>query len=416
MDIDHEEIINTRDILTKEENIVQEANIITIDNKENIDNINSPQLIQDILHLSTNSTKNGFQIQNNMIKSLYSFNNSILSIFDSNLNDFNPDIYFLQKKHKLHSMDFNKNNIRNNFLQNKIEQYNDLKQKISQYKNNINNNEINNDKDNIIKTQKLFFINHPLINLFKEEIDINEIKKEIKEEYNNKMKDNTGHKPAEIIPHHGINIIQDILHHQEEEEEDEEESEGMISVNNDNEEEDDELYQPLHEEGNNNNNNEVQNNNENENINNNNEQPPQHINLPEQDNHNDILINLEPNNIVPDHPLPIIEPIVPLEQIPPIEPIEPIEPIHPIEPLPPIPHPIIDIPHPLNIQEPNNNDVIDIVVPENIHNVDHNYEQNDNGVENNNNQHIVNNEQNNESMSDSYKSIPSDEDDDINDV
>ena len=134
--------INTQNNISKENDIDKGLDL------DNIENINSPQLIQDILHLSTNSTKNGFQLQNNMIKSLYSFNNSILSILDSNIDNFNPEIYFLQKKHKIHNMDFNINNIRNSFLLNKIEQYNDLKQKISEYKNNKNNKDISEDDKN----------------------------------------------------------------------------------------------------------------------------------------------------------------------------------------------------------------------------------------------------------------------------
>ena len=114
----------------KNKNIVKE--------EKNFQNINSPQLIQDILHLSSHSTQNGFQHQNNLIKSLYSFNDSILPILDDNFSEddinFNPRIIFLKKRNKLNMMNFAQINSRNNSLLKKINQYNDLKQKISDFK------------------------------------------------------------------------------------------------------------------------------------------------------------------------------------------------------------------------------------------------------------------------------------------
>ena len=396
--------INTQNNISKENDIDKN---LDLDNNENI---NSPQLIQDILHLSTNSTKNGFQLQNNMIKSLYSFNNSILSILDSNIDNFNPEIYFLQKKHKIYNMDFNKNNFRNSFLSNKIEQYNDLKRKIFEYKNNKNNKDISEDD---IRTQKLFIINHPLINLFKEEIDINEMKKEIKQEYMNKMKDNTEYKPVEEIPHPGINIMHDLgflneVGENEEEEELEEENEDISLHDGDNEE-----IPELDISG--------------DHINNDN------IN---QDNN----LHIDNNNIPPIIAHPGIEPIPPIIAHPVIEPIPPIinppEIVHPfenindIEPnepnnsnLPNNPLPLIqqNIEAPIVpiIEEPEhiNNINIEIQPPQidihddNIQNIVQINPQNDNNEQNKNESEHNDNDKNNGSLSISDKSMKSDEDD-----
>ena len=155
------------------ENIIKEEKL----EPKIIENINSPQLIQDILHLSSHSTQNDYQHQNNLIKSLYSFNDSIIPILDDDFIEdkinYNPKIKFLSMKKKLNSMNFEQINPQNNYLKKKIEQYHDLKKKISEYKTNINeekneeekeNNDIDN-KNELIK--KLFLINHPMINLFK---------------------------------------------------------------------------------------------------------------------------------------------------------------------------------------------------------------------------------------------------------
>ena len=400
------EEINTQNKISKENDIDKNFD------SDNIENINSPQLIQDILHLSTNSTKNGFQLQNNMIKSLYSFNNSILSVLDSNsdIDNFNPEIYFLQKKHKIYNMDFNKNNFRNSFLSNKIEQYNDLKRKISEYKNNKNNKDISEDD---IRTQKLFFINHPLINLFTEEIDINEMKKEIKQEYMNKMKDNTEYKPVEEIPHPGINIIHDLMFlnevgENEEEEELEEENEDISLHDGDNEEIPELVIPPI------------------DHINNDNGNQDNNLPINNNDNIHPIIApqEIEPINeiIAP----PEIEPIPPI--INPPEIVQPLENIlNDLEPnnlnLPNNPPPLIqqNIEAPIVpiIEEPEhiNNINVEIQPPQidihddNVQNIAQINPQNDNNEQNKNESEHNDNDKSNDSLSISYKSVKSDEDD-----
>lgn len=403
MDMKLEEI-NTQNKISKENDIDKNFD------SDNIENINSPQLIQDILHLSTNSTKNGFQLQNNMIKSLYSFNNSILSVLDSNIDNFNPEIYFLQKKHKIYNMDFNKNNFRNSFLSNKIEQYNDLKRKISEYKNNKNNKDISEDD---IRTQKLFFINHPLINLFTEEIDINEMKKEIKQEYMNKMKDNTEYKPVEEIPHPGINIMHDLMFlnevgENEEEEELEEENEDISLHDGDNEEIPELVIPPI------------------DHINNDNGNQDNNLPINNNDNIHPIIApqEIEPINDIIDPPE--------IEPIPPI--INPPEIVHPLENIlndlepnnlnlpnnpPPLIQQNIEAPIVPIIEEPEhiNNINVEIQPPQidihddNVQNIAQINPQNDNNEQNKNESEHNDNDKSNDSLSISYKSVKSDEDD-----
>ena len=403
MDMKLEEI-NTQNNISKENDIDNNFDL------DNIENINSPQLIQDILHLSTNSTKNGFQLQNNMIKSLYSFNNSFLSVLDSNIDNFNPEIYFLQKKHKIYNMDFNKNNFRNSFLSNKIEQYNDLKRKISEYKNNKNNKDISEDD---IRTQKLFFINHPLINLFTEEIDINEMKKEIKQEYMNKMKDNTEYKPVEEIPHPGINIMHDLMFlnevgENEEEEELEEENEDISLHDGDNEEIPELVIPPI------------------DHINNDNGNQDNNLPINNNDNIHPIIApqEIEPINEIIDPPE--------IEPIPPI--INPPEIVHPLENIlndlepnnlnlpnnpPPLIHQNIEAPIVPIIEEPEhiNNINVEIQPPQidihddNVQNIAQINPQNDNNEQNKNESEHNDNDKSNDSLSISYKSVKSDEDD-----
>ena len=397
---------NTQNKISKENDIDKNFD------SDNIENINSPQLIQDILHLSTNSTKNGFQLQNNMIKSLYSFNNSILSVLDSNsdIDNFNPEIYFLQKKHKIYNMDFNKNNFRNSFLSNKIEQYNDLKRKISEYKNNKNNKDISEDD---IRTQKLFFINHPLINLFTEEIDINEMKKEIKQEYMNKMKDNTEYKPVEEIPHPGINIMHDLMFlnevgENEEEEELEEENEDISLHDGDNEEIPELVIPPI------------------DHINNDNGNQDNNLPINNNDNIHPIIApqEIEPINEIIDPPE--------IEPIPPI--INPPEIVHPLENIlndlepnnlnlpnnpPPLIQQNIEAPIVPIIEEPEhiNNINVEIQPPQidihddNVQNIAQINPQNDNNEQNKNESEHNDNDKSNDSLSISYKSVKSDEDD-----
>ena len=298
-----------------------------------IENINSPQLIQDILHLSSHSTQNDYQHQNNLIKSLYSFNDSIIPILDDDFIEdkinYNPKIKFLSMKKKLNSMNFEQINPQNNYLKKKIEQYHDLKKKISEYKTNINeekneeekeNNDIDN-KNELIK--KLFLINHPMINLFKDDIDVIKIKNEIEKQFQEKMKDNSNYKPGPLNPHL-IHVVEEQEHESIQQElsvEDDEDDDNNEEMSEHSEESFIDIYEPnegeQHEnEGNNENN--VNNNNlvnQSENNNNNNNQVPVENNNINQNQPNNYIelpiigeeINLLLNNI---NPIPEFAPLI----------------------------------------------------------------------------------------------------------
>ena len=309
------------------ENIIKEEKL----EPKIIENINSPQLIQDILHLSSHSTQNDYQHQNNLIKSLYSFNDSIIPILDDDFIEdkinYNPKIKFLSMKKKLNSMNFEQINPQNNYLKKKIEQYHDLKKKISEYKTNINeekneeekeNNDIDN-KNELIK--KLFLINHPMINLFKDDIDVIKIKNEIEKQFQEKMKDNSNYKPGPLNPHL-IHVVEEQEHESIQQElsvEDDEDDDNNEEMSEHSEESFIDIYEPnegeQHEnEGNNENNannnnlvNQSENNNNNpipvENNNINQNQPNNYIELP-------IIgeeINLLLNNI---NPIPEFAPLI----------------------------------------------------------------------------------------------------------
>ena len=270
------------------ENIIKEEKL----EPKIIENINSPQLIQDILHLSSHSTQNDYQHQNNLIKSLYSFNDSIISILDDDFIEdkinYNPKIKFLSMKKKLNSMNFEQINPQNNYLKKKIEQYHDIKKKISEYKTNINeekneeekeNNDIDN-KNELIK--KLFLINHPMINLFKDDIDVIKIKNEIEKQFQEKMKDNSNYKPGPLNPHL-IHVVEEQEHESIQQElsvEDDEDDDNNEEMSEHSEESFIDIYEPnegeQHENEGNNENNANNNNlvNQSENNNNNNNQVP----------------------------------------------------------------------------------------------------------------------------------------------
>ena len=300
------------------ENIIKEEKL----EPKIIENINSPQLIQDILHLSSHSTQNDYQHQNNLIKSLYSFNDSIIPILDDDFIEdkinYNPKIKFLSMKKKLNSMNFEQINPQNNYLKKKIEQYHDLKKKISEYKTNINeeekeNNDIDN-KNELIK--KLFLINHPMINLFKDDIDVIKIKNEIEKQFQEKMKDNSNYKPGPLNPHL-IHVVEEQEHESIQQElsvEDDEDDDNNEEMSEHSEESFIDIYEPnegeQHEnEGNNENNaNNANNNNlvnQSENNNNNNNQVPVENNNINQNQPNNYIelpiigeeINLLLNNI-----------------------------------------------------------------------------------------------------------------------
>ena len=310
------------------ENIIKEEKL----EPKIIENINSPQLIQDILHLSSHSTQNDYQHQNNLIKSLYSFNDSIISILDDDFIEdkinYNPKIKFLSMKKKLNSMNFEQINPQNNYLKKKIEQYHDLKKKISEYKTNINeeekeNNDIDN-KNELIK--KLFLINHPMINLFKDDIDVIKIKNEIEKQFQEKMKDNSNYKPGPLNPHL-IHVVEEQEHESIQQElsvEDDEDDDNNEEMSEHSEESFIDIYEPnegeQHEnEGNNENNaNNANNNNlvnQSENNNNNNNQVPVENNNINQNQPNNYIelpiigeeINLLLNNI---NPIPEFAPLI----------------------------------------------------------------------------------------------------------
>jgi hypothetical protein len=309
------------------ENIIKEEKL----EQKIIENINSPQLIQDILHLSSHSTQNDYQHQNNLIKSLYSFNDSIIPILDDDFIEdkinYNPKIKFLSMKKKLNSMNFEQINPQNNYLKKKIEQYHDLKKKISEYKTNINeekneeekeNNDIDN-KNELIK--KLFLINHPMINLFKDDIDVIKIKNEIEKQFQEKMKDNSNYKPGPLNPHL-IHVVEEQEHESIQQElsvEDDEDDDNNEEMSEHSEESFIDIYEPnegeQHENEGNNENNANNNNLVNQSENNNNNPIPVENNNINQNQPNNYIelpfigeeINLLLNNI---NPIPEFAPLI----------------------------------------------------------------------------------------------------------
>ena len=410
---DPEEMIKVDDLKEEDKN----KNIVKEEKNEfiNFQNINSPQLIQDILHLSSHSTQNGFQYQNNLIKSLYSFNDSILPILDDNFSEddinFNPRIIFLKKRNKLNMMNFAQINTGNNFLLKKINQYNDLKQKISDFKSLENKEkEINDDNEEENKKElnlKLFLVNHPLINLFKDEIDIIKLKDEIKNEYVKGMKDNTNYKPGPPNPHL-INILEQnvsVSEENENENENNDESEIMnsgegseqseVDMYDDHQEEEDEDH-GIEIVPNPDNQAQVNENHENINENQNIQQEQEQPNLPNNIN-NEIQINIEyPLNEIQPIQLPQPLPLVPL--FPQIEQLEPDQPVQPPQPLPPVPlfpqieqlepeqpvHPLEQLfivnqdfhGHNTNDEEQQNNNIEENIENENINEIQHGENQN----------------------------------------
>ena len=272
-------------------------------------------------------------------------------------------------------MNFSQINSGNNSLLKEINKYSDLKQKVSDFKSLENQEkEDNNDNKEDNKKElnlKLFLVNHPLINLFKDEIDIIKLKDEIKKEYLKGMKDNTNYKPGPPNPHL-INILeQNVSANEENEEENEgeidevavslvsepsgealEEPDVVIYDNHSEEDEEDPVLEIAP-----NPNNQVQavENHENINENQNIQQEHEEQNLP-----NNIFAFDE---IQPIQPIQPLEPIQPMQQLEPEQPMQPLEPEQPLEPLQPpqndiniqeiLPMPIID--QNLNYRMPGNN-------------------------------------------------------------
>ena len=236
----------------KENKNEKEENVIT---EETFENINSPQLIQNILHLSTNSSKIGLDLENNIIKSLISINDIITPLLLDNKNEendidtnsnFNPFLHTLNKKNELCKLNFDELNVKNKFLNQKIKQYNELKQKISDFKND-KNKELS-DKEKMY--QKLFLVQNPLISIVEDEINVKEIKNELHKEYLNKMENHTEYKytePRNLLL--GNINLNNFLHFNDEEEENREiddQNDDEEDSNNENEEDEgsfvDEVY------------------------------------------------------------------------------------------------------------------------------------------------------------------------------
>ena len=287
----------------KKENKDEKKDEIAVE--ETFENINSPQLIQNILHLSTNSSKISLDLENSIIKSLMSINDLVTTLVLDNKNEendieinsnFNPFLHALNKKNDLYKLDFEEINAKNKFLNQKIKQYNELKQKISDYKNEKNkeNKELS-DKEKM--QQKLFLVHHPLISIFENEINVKEIKNELHKEYLNKMEDHTeySYTASNNLLYNFNNVnLNNLLHIHDEEEEDQENDDLNDDEEPNNEDEEDEgsfvdgVYNDgMVEEDNANNNNNI------EVI----EMPNQAINVqqPNADNNNDQLPNQAEN-------------------------------------------------------------------------------------------------------------------------
>ena len=229
----------------KESHNEKKEDIIT---EETFENINSPQLIQNILHLITNSSKIGLDLESNIIKSLISINDLMTPLLLDNKDEendiainsnFNPFLHALNKKNELCKLNFEELNIKNKFLNQKIKQYNELKQKISDFKNDKNNeNKELNKKEKM--HQKLFLVQHPLISIFEEEINIKEIKKELHKEYLNKMENHTEYKYTEPRNLLGNINLHNFLHFNDEEENQEIDDQNDDEEDSNNENEDDE--------------------------------------------------------------------------------------------------------------------------------------------------------------------------------
>jgi len=197
------------------------------------EDINSPHLIQNILHLTTHSFQTGLELENNTVKSLFSFNESILPILDNDdidIDSFNPYLQTQIIKNNLYNVNFETVNKKNSFLNKKIKQYNELKQKVSEYNNKLiakkmeenDNNKNLEEKKKEELSNKLFLSQHPLISLFEETINIKQIKEELYKEYQNKKKDNTNYKYASFLQNSNLaNLQQIILNQNENDDEDE---------------------------------------------------------------------------------------------------------------------------------------------------------------------------------------------------
>ena len=93
------------------------------------EDINSPQLIQQMLHFDNlNKNTKKTQILNNTIKNLTSLNNIILQVLDNNNedNNINPYIEFSKQKNNIYKLNFDDNNYKQKELNNIIEQYKEL--------------------------------------------------------------------------------------------------------------------------------------------------------------------------------------------------------------------------------------------------------------------------------------------------
>ena len=331
-------------------------------------------------------------------------------------------------------MNFAQINSRNTSLLKKINQYNDLKQKISDFKSFENKEkEINADNQEDNKKElnlKLFLVNHPLINLFKDEIDIIKLKDEIQKEYLKGMKDNTNYKPGPPNPHL-INILEQNVSVSEENENENNDESEILSINSgegseqievdmydDHQEEEDEDH-GIEIVPNPDNQAQVNENHENINENQNIQQEQEQPNLPNNIN-NEIQINIEyPLNEIqpiqlPQHLAPM-QPPQPLPPVPLFPQIEQLEQEQPPQPSPPVPlfpqieqlepeqpvHPLEQLfivnqdfhGHITNDEEQQNNNIEENTENENINEIQHGENQNNNE---NINHNVEENKENNE--------------------
>lgn len=154
------------------------------------EDLSSPQLIQAILHVDNLNKKTGIvKMQNKIIEKCTSINDLVITTLENNNRDnvFNPFIELSKQKQNLSKLNFNESNINQKELDNRIQQYVELQQKLLK---NINKNSNQNEQDNDL-VEKLYIVNHPSIKLCEKEININEVKNNINIQYQNKFKNNT---------------------------------------------------------------------------------------------------------------------------------------------------------------------------------------------------------------------------------
>lgn len=141
-------------------------------------NSNSPKIIQQIIHLDSSHNKIEIMKQNKISEKIISINSQIQQAIDSNIedNNFNPIIQSKKQKNNLYKLNFN-NNFNQKELDTKIQQYEELGQKVIKYKTKLQNNSINNgSKIKNDLNEELFIAYHPLAPLYEKDLNINKLK------------------------------------------------------------------------------------------------------------------------------------------------------------------------------------------------------------------------------------------------